>query len=130
MTQVAKKKMGTSAQFAYTYAIANPSAGTNSIVVSSSVSSTIYTTATSFTGVSQTTTFDAVATSSISGSSGNLSTTLSTTTGNCWTRCWSINDTNIFRSAVFINYKMHNTLLVNLNDVAYKNHTHIFLKEN
>ncbi len=41
-----------------------------------------------------------------------------------------LNDTNIFRSAVFINYKMHNTLLVNLNDVAYKNHTHIFLKEN
>ena len=41
-----------------------------------------------------------------------------------------LSDTDIFRCAVFINYKMHNTLLVNLNDVAYKNHTHIFLKEN
>lgn len=98
MTLVSKLKQWAQNIYWYTFALFNPSPWANNVVVTSSVSTSIYATSTSYTWVSQTTTFDAVATSSISGSSWNLSTTLSTTVANCWVRCYSANDTALWNA--------------------------------
>jgi len=39
---------------------------------------------------------DATATSSIASASLNFSTNLTTTADNCWSICYTVNDTNIF----------------------------------
>lgn len=54
--------------------------------------------AVSYTGVTQSNTMDASATSSIASATLNFSTNLTTIANNCWTICYTINDTNIFAS--------------------------------
>lgn len=99
MVQVWKIKAGNWTAYVYLYALFAPATWANNVVVSSSSSSTIYSMAVSYTGVTQSNTMDASATSSIASATLNFSTNLTTIANNCWTICYTINDTNVFASS-------------------------------
>ncbi len=98
MVQVGKIKQGSIAGYTYLYCLFAPSTGANNIVCSASSSTAWNTMATSYTWVNQSNTMDASATSSISSAALNFSTTLTTIANNCWSICYTINDTNVFAS--------------------------------
>lgn len=98
MIQVWKIKAGNWAAYVYLYCLFAPATWANNVVVSTSSSSTIYSMSTSYTGVTQSNTMDATATSSIASAALNFSTNLTTIANNCWSLCYTVNDTNIFAS--------------------------------
>lgn len=98
MSQVWKIKQWSWVWFTYLYCLFAPSTGANSIVCSASSSTALNSMATSYTGVTQSNTMDATASSQISSAVLNFSTTLTTIANNCWSICYTINDTNIFAS--------------------------------
>lgn len=98
MTQVWKIKQWAWAWFTYLYALFAPATGANNIICSASSSTAWNSMATSYTGVTQSNTMDATASSAISWAALNFSTTLTTIANNCWSICYTINDTNIFAS--------------------------------
>ena len=98
MVQISKKQVGATSAWTYLYALFAPATGANNVVISVSTSTLIYGTSVSYTGVTQSNTMDASATSSISAAALNLSTNLTTIANNCWTACYSFNNTNIWVS--------------------------------
>jgi len=99
MVQIGKIKAGNWSAYVYLYALYAPATWANNVVVSSSSSTTIYSMATSYTWANQSNTMDASNTSSIASASLNFSTNLTTTADNCWSICYTINDTNVFASS-------------------------------
>ena len=98
MTQLGKIKQGSIAGYTYLYCLFAPSTWANNIVCSASSSTAWNTMATSYTWVNQSNTMDATATSSITSATLNFSTNLTTTADNCWSICYTVNDTNTFAS--------------------------------
>lgn len=98
MTLIQKLKTGWAVSWNYVYALQNPATGSNNVVITASLSTGIYGTSTSYTEVTQSVTMDATATSSITASALNMSTNLTTISDNCWTLCFTVNDTNLFNA--------------------------------
>lgn len=98
MVQVGKIKQGNAAGYTYLYCLFAPATWANNIIASASWSTAWNTMATSYTGVTQSNTMDASNTSSISSAALNFSTNLTTIANNCWSICYTVNDTNIFAS--------------------------------
>ena len=98
MVQIGKIKQGNATGYTYLYALFAPATWANNIIASASWSTAWNTMATSYTGVTQSNTMDASNTSSISSAALNFSTNLTTIANNCWSICYTINDTNVFAS--------------------------------
>lgn len=96
MTLISKKQVWVTSAWTYLYALFAPSTWTNNVVISVSSSTLIYWMSISYTGVTQSNTMDASATSSVNATTIWASTTLSTTVANCWTVCYSFNNSNIW----------------------------------
>lgn len=98
MVQVGKRQQWSTSTYTYLYCLFAPATWANNIVCTASGSSSWNTMATSYTGVTQSNTMDASATSSISGAALNFSTNLTTIADNCWSICYTVNNINVFAS--------------------------------
>ena len=98
MVQIGKIKQGNATGYTYLYCLFAPATGANNIVCTASSTTAWNTMATSYTWVNQSNTMDASATSSIASAALNFSTNLTTIANNCWSICYTINDTNVFAS--------------------------------
>lgn len=84
--------------YTYLYCLFAPATGSNNVICSSSGSTSWNSMSASYTGVTQSNTMDASNTSAISSAALNFSTNITTINDNCWSICYTINDTNIFSS--------------------------------